>query len=86
MIASAMKKQAEFDLDFEAELPPKMDFFPVWFLAKLWHCSAQHVLNLIDTGEMPVPVDLRGKAATKTMIRVPRKSVVEFLNRRKVRA
>jgi hypothetical protein len=77
--------QEEFDLDFDAELPPKMEFFPVWFLGKLWHCSAQHVINLVDSGELKVPVDLKGKAASKTMIRVPRASVVEFLNRRKVR-
>lgn len=54
-------------------------------LAKEWHCTTQHIFNLIEEGQLPGAVDLRGKAATKTMIRVPRASVVEFLNRRKVR-
>jgi hypothetical protein len=33
----------EFDVDFNAELPP-WDFFPIWWLAKSWHCSRQHVI------------------------------------------
>ena len=77
--------QEEFDLNFEEELPRNMEFFPVWFLAKLWHATSNHVVNLIDSGELKVPVDLRNKASSRAMIRVPRACVVEFLNRRKVR-
>lgn len=84
-MAAPPKKQIEFDLNFDDELPPKMDFFPVWFLAKLWHAHRQHIVNLIDSGELKVPVDLRNKASSRAMIRVPRASVVEFLTRRKVR-
>jgi hypothetical protein len=80
-----MAAQKDFDIDFDAELPANRNFFPVWELAKSWHCSVQHIINLVESGELKVPVDLKGKSATKTMIRVPRASVVEFLNRRKVR-
>lgn len=75
-------KQTEFDIDFNAELPPQ-DFFPVWQLAKSWRCSPEHVIRLVESGELPVGLDLRNKASSKTMIRVPRKSVVKFLTRRK---
>ena len=73
---------AKFTIDFNEELPV-WDFFPLWWLAKHWHCDARHVFNLIESGEIKVVVDLRNKASSKTMIRVPRKSVVEFLNRRR---
>lgn len=84
MNATGMKKKTAFDIDFQDVLP-QQEFFPVWQLAKLWKANRQHIINLIESGELKVPVDLRGKAATKTMIRVPRGSVIEFLNRRKVR-
>jgi hypothetical protein len=81
-MADAPRKQAEFDIDFAQELPP-WDFFPVWWLAKSWHGSDEHVLRLIEKGELPVGVDLRSPGASRSMIRIPRKSVIEFLNRRK---
>ena len=68
----ATMRQKEFDIDFDAELPPNMAFFPLWWLAKRWHCSVQHVINLVDSGELKVPVDLKGKSASKSMIRAPR--------------
>jgi hypothetical protein len=74
--------QAEFDIDFDDELP-RWEFFPVYWLAKRWHATSQHVFNLIESGELEVGVDLRNKASSRTMIRVPRKSVVRFLNKRK---
>lgn len=78
----AMARQSEFDIDFNAALPPQ-EFFPAWQLARSWHCHVSHVINLIQSGELPVGVDLRNKASSKTMIRVPRASVALFLNRRK---
>ena len=74
--------QAEFDIDFSEELP-RWDFFPVWWLAEKWHVSTQHIFNLIETGELPVPIDLRNKASSRSLLRVPRKALIEFLNRRK---
>lgn len=78
----ASAQQKEFDIDFNDELPP-WDFFPVWWLAERWHCDTEHIVHLIDSGELPLGVDLRNKGSSKTMIRIPRKSVVHFLNLRK---
>ncbi len=74
---------SKFTIDFEAELPP-WNFFPIAWCAKEWHCSPEHITrNLIETGELPVGIDLRGKGSSRMMIRIPRKSLVAFLNRRK---
>lgn len=82
MIATmARSKQEEFDLDFEAELPPNQEYFPLWQLAKTWKCSLQHVINLAESGELGV-VDLKGKGSSKAMCRAHRKHVAAFLNRR----
>lgn len=81
---SAPQQQKEFDIDFDAELP-NFQFFPVWLLAKTWHCHRTHVVNLIEAGELKVPVDLRGANSSKSMWRVPRASIIEFLNKRKAR-
>ena len=80
----APPSQKEFSIDFGDELPP-WDFFPIHYLAKRWHCSIQHIFNLIESGEIKVSTDLRNAAASRAMIRIPRKSVVEFLNRRSKR-
>jgi hypothetical protein len=69
--------------DFEHQLPEGKEFFTVRQLATLWGVSLNHVSNLIDSGELEVSVDLRGLKSTKALLRVPRKSVVAFLNRRK---
>lgn len=79
---AAPARQAEFDIDFSQELPP-WDFFPIWHLAERWHCSPAHIINLIASGQLPVNVDLRNLNTSRSMIRVPRKSVVAFLNARK---
>jgi hypothetical protein len=76
--------QKEFDIDFDDVLPD-WDGFPVFWVAKRWHCTSNHILNLIDSGEIKVPIDLRNKASSRAMIRIPRGSLIEFINRRKVR-
>lgn len=76
-----MINQGEFD--FDNELPPGREFFPVRELAALWRCTIKHVHNLIDSGELETTVNLKHPNAKKSMRRVPRKSVVDFLNRRK---
>ena len=74
----------EFEIDFDSELPAYARFFPVFLLAKIFRCHRQHVINLIESGDLKVPIDLRGPRATKSMWRAPRPAVVEFLNNRKV--
>ena|ERR1017187_3299066 len=81
-MASHRSIQIKLDIDFNVELPP-WDFFPVFCLAEKWHVTTQHVINLIESGELEVGVDLRNKASSRAVIRVPRKSVVRFLNARK---
>ncbi len=77
------KKPVQEELDFEHGLPAGMDFFPVWWLASRWGVSKQHVINLVESGEIRVALDLRGGGASKSLIRVPRCSVLEFLKKRK---
>jgi hypothetical protein len=74
--------QTKFDVDFDQELPV-WEFFPVWWLAKTWRCDGKHIVRLIDSGELEVALDIRNKVSSRMMIRVPRKSVVHFLNKRK---
>jgi len=71
------------DLDFDTILAPKINFFPVWQIAKLLNVSAGHVFHLIESGELACPVDLRNSASSRTCIRVPRKCLSDFLNSRK---
>jgi hypothetical protein len=73
--------QGEFD--FEHELPAGKEFFTVPFLAALWDCDAKHVHNLIDKGAIKLSASLHSPEATKSMRRVPRSAVIEFLNRRR---
>lgn len=73
----------EPEFDFEHGLPPGREFFRLPELACLWRCHPTHIQRLIDSGELPISVDLRGPGASKSMQRVPRASVVAFLNRRK---
>jgi hypothetical protein len=78
----SMPNESKFVIDFDKELPP-WNFFPIAWCANEWHCSPEHIVNLIETGELPVGVDLRGHKSSKMMIRIPRKSLVAFLNHRK---
>ncbi len=81
---SPNESAAGLKIDFDQELP-EWNFFPVHWLAKEWHCSGKHICNLIDTDELKIGIDLRGLKSSRAMIRVPRKSLVEFLNARQNR-
>lgn len=70
------------DLIIEDLLPRNRESFALHEVAKIFHCSTQHFVNLIESGELRVPLDLRNKASSRAMIRVPRSSLVEFVNRR----
>lgn len=69
-------------LDFESMLPD-WESFPVWWLAKRWCVSDEHWHNLIDDGEMMLAIDLLRTGSSRSLRRVTRASLLEFLNRRK---
>jgi hypothetical protein len=77
-------------LDKEIKLPrvieclPSGDNFPVYVLARYLHVHRQHVLNLIDSGEIKCAIDIRGPGASRSTIRVPRWAVEEFLKSREI--
>ena len=72
------------EFDFEHELPAGKEFFTLRYLARLWDCSEDTVQRLVDTGDLAVSVDIAPSTSTvKSMQRITRKSVVDFLNRRK---
>jgi hypothetical protein len=81
MSAFVEPKSKELEIDFGHELP-SWDFFPIIWLAERWHCSSMHIFRLIESGELPVPIDLRNKGSSRATIRIPRKALIEFLNRR----
>lgn len=73
----------EQELNFEHELPAGMNSFSLLWLANFWGCSLRHVFNLVESGAFgPGAVDLRNIKSSRSMIRLPRKTVVEFLNNR----
>lgn len=69
--------------NIDAVLPADREFFTVRYLAKLWSSSVQHVNNLVESGELETVIDLKGAKATKSMIRIPRSSVIKFIGKRK---
>jgi hypothetical protein len=78
---STASEQPEFD--FDNQLPAGKEWFSPRWLARHWGKSVQHVLNLIEEGEIKDVVDMRSKHARRTCANIPRQSVVDFLNRRK---
>ena len=67
----------------EYYLPPGGSF-SVIVLARALQVTRNHVINLIDTGEIKCAVDLRGPGASRSTIRVPRAAVIEFLESRRI--
>ncbi|MFZ4780517.1 MAG: hypothetical protein ACOYM3_34625 [Terrimicrobiaceae bacterium] len=67
------------ELEFDIRLPSGMESFTVRFLAGWFHTSAQHWINLVETGVLKA-IDLRTPGASKSMIRIPRAELVKFLN------
>jgi excisionase family DNA binding protein len=66
-----------------SEYLPPGETFAVWQLAKMLNCHRSHLVHLIEAGEI-VAFDLRGKKASRSTMRVPRNSIVEFLEKRQV--
>jgi hypothetical protein len=66
------------------EYLPAGESFPVHLLARILHVHRDHVIHLIDAGEIQCAVDLRGPGASRSTIRVPRAAVIEFLESRRI--
>ncbi len=71
------------ELDFESGLPAGREWFQVWWLARHWHCTTQHVINLVDEGAFTVggiaPIDIARKhEKTRSTTRIPRGAVIAF--------
>lgn len=69
--------------DFESTLPPKINFFSVAMLAKILNVSKQHIYRLVDTGAFKISADLRVAKSLRPLLRIPRESIVAFLNKRR---
>jgi excisionase family DNA binding protein len=57
--------------------------FAVNTLANYLGVRRQHVLDWIDSGEIKCAFDLRGAGSSRSLIRIPRAAVLEFLAARK---
>jgi hypothetical protein len=64
-------------------LPEGKEWFSPRWLARHWGRSIQHVLNLIDQGEIKDSVDMRGHGSRRSNLNIPRVAVIDFQKRRK---
>lgn len=77
-----MTTSVQPEFDFDHELPAGKEWFSIRWLARHWGKSVQHIINLVDSGEIKTAVDMRGKHAKRSDTNIPRKAVVDFLERR----
>ena len=62
------------------DLPASGDIFTVRQLARIFGTSHQHWINQIECGKLHA-VDLRSPGTTKSMYRIPRAALVDFLEK-----
>ncbi len=67
--------------DPETWLPPP-PFMRVKEFGERMCCSTKHILNLIRSGAIVVPQELQDSAPSGASMRIPRASLVDFLNER----
>ncbi|HEX3817701.1 MAG TPA: hypothetical protein VHW03_05380 [Chthoniobacterales bacterium] len=79
---SALPNESESLTNFEHDLPD-WDFFSIGWLATRLRVSATHVEGLVETGEIKCALDIRGNASCRRTLRVPRKAVIAFFNKRR---
>ena len=58
----------------------------MWRLAIIWQMSRDHIANLVADGDIEVSFDVRRRAASRYSVLIPRRSIVAFLERRKMEA
>jgi len=69
---------------FVAEHLPNWESFPVNFVAKYLQIHRDHVMRLIELGEISPVLDLRAPNATRSYLRVPREALLDFLKTREL--
>lgn len=69
------------ELDFDHHLPAGVEAFTVRFLASWFRTSPRHWINLVEEGHLTA-VDLRTPGASKSFLRIPRASLVAYLNKK----
>ena len=63
-------------------LPTGREFFSLREVAEMWSCHGTHVMRLIECGALAAAVDLRLPGTSKAMVRIPRATLIEFLEKR----
>jgi excisionase family DNA binding protein len=63
---------------------PAGESVAVYELARFLKVRREQVLEWIDEGELSPAYDLRGKGSSRSLIRIPRAAVVEFLESRPI--
>ncbi len=76
------QSQESVGLDVEAWVPKTQSAFRINQVAEFLSCTAQHIFNLVNAGEIQVPAENIARAASRPGIMVPRKSLVAFLRAR----
>jgi excisionase family DNA binding protein len=70
--------------DFDLALPKGVAFLTIRQLAVSLGVSRQHVMNLIEKGDLEAGADVSVTGSTRSSLRIPRASVIRFLNSRRV--
>ena len=63
-------------------LPSGREFFCLSEVAEMWSCHGIHVTRLIESGALAAAVDLRLPGTSKAMLRIPRASLIGFMEKR----
>jgi hypothetical protein len=69
-------------IDADAFVPRTQNSFRADQVAKLFPCSANHIVKLIKHGEIVVPKERIDTAPSGASILVPRESIVDFVRGR----
>jgi hypothetical protein len=69
-------------IDAESFVPNTQRSFRADQVAQLFSASANHIVNLIKSGEIVVPEESIASAPSGPSILVPRESIVDFVRRR----
>jgi hypothetical protein len=80
--AEKARETAQTELTVASFVPAGRESFSLREIAEIWRCSIHHLSRLIDEKEILVPQENIDRAATRSTIRVPRASLVDFIKQR----